>query len=551
MLSADPEKMTAHRFVAVALSAVLVFLAPAAGPVRADRQPSGTEPKLVVIIAVDQMRADYLTRYGVPWQGGLKRLMTDGAWFTEAAYPYQNTITCAGHATIGSGRFPYHTGVILNAWFDRESGKSMECTYDPSASTVAAKGRADRGDSARELVGPALGDAIKDARGNVVTISMKARAAIMLAGHHPTASVWYVGNGNFATSTAFAGQVPQFVVRTLDDDPVDKDRSAGWTKVLPDNDYQGPDEGLGERAPAGWTTTFPHTFTDRFYDQWQQSPLADAYLERLAEAAIDQYKLGRGDHVDYLGVSFSALDSVGHGFGPDSHEVQDTLARLDRTLEKLLNRLDDRVGKGKYVLALSADHGVAPIPEQAKARGEDAGRITTGAIVKDVDAALVPFLGPPPHVRAVAYTDFYFRPASWDKLQKNQPALKAAIDAIQKYPGIERVLVSTDLLEIDPKDPVQRAAATSYYKGRSGDLILVPKKYWIFAADGTTHGTAHDYDQRVPLIFYGAGVAAGRRTDPSSPADIAVTLARFAHVTLEGDGHALDVSAAVGGSSRQ
>ncbi len=534
--------MTAHRFVVTVVSAALLFVAPASRPVGALPQAAPT-PKLVVIIAVDQMRADYLSRYGAPWKGGLKRLMTEGAWFTNAAYPYLNTITCAGHATIGSGRFPYHTGIVLNAWFDRESGKSMECTYDPNATTIAVGGRSDRGDSARQLIGAAFGDAIKDAGGNVVTISMKARAAIMLAGHKPTAAVWYLGSGTFGTSTAFAGQVPQFVSRTLADTPVEKDRTVGWTKILPDSDYQGPDNGLGERAPAGWTTTFPHMFTDRFLDQWQQSPLADAYLERLAEAAIEQYKLGRGDHVDYLGVSFSALDSVGHGFGPDSHEVQDTLARLDRTLEKLLNRLDDRVGKGKYVLALTADHGVAPIPEQAKARGEDAGRIAAGQIVKDIDAALVPLIGPAPHVRAAAYTDLYFRPASWEKLRRNQPALKAAIDAIMKNPGIERVLVSTDLLQIDPNDPVQRAAAMSYYQGRSGDLILVPKKYWMVAADGTTHGTLHDYDQHVPVIFYGAAVAPGHRSDPSSPADVSVTLARFAHVAFEGDGHALEVTA--------
>lgn len=535
--------MTAHRFVAIVLSAALLFIAPASRPVAARRQ-TPPAPKLVVIIAVDQMRADYLTRYGAPWKGGLKRLMTEGAWFTEAAYPYLNTITCAGHATIGTGRFPYHTGIVLNAWFDRDTGKSMECTYDPGASTIAVTGRADRGDSARQLVGSAFGDAMKDAGGNVVTISMKARAAIMLAGHRPTAATWYVGGGNYATSTAFAGQVPQFVKRTLADYPIEKDRPAGWTKMLPDSDYQGPDDGVGERPPAGWTATFPHNFTDRFFDQWQQSPLADAYLERLAEAAIEQYKLGRGNGVDYLGVSFSALDSVGHSFGPDSHEVQDTLARLDQTLEKLLDRLDDRVGKGKYVLALTADHGVAPIPEQAKARGEDAGRIASGQIVKDVDAALVPLLGPPPHVRAIAYTDLYFRPASWDKLRRNQPALKAAIDAIMKNPGIERVLVSSDLLRIDQNDPIQRAAAMSYYPDRSGDLIIVPKKYWMVAADGTTHGTLHDYDQRVPVIFYGGGVVAGHRADASSPADVAVTLARFAHVMFEGDGHALEVTAA-------
>src|SRR5512141_500370 len=140
MLSANLQEMTAHRFIAAVLSAVLLFVAPASRPVGAQRQTPAA-PKLVVIIAVDQMRADYLTRYGAPWKGGLKRLMTEGAWFTDAAYPYLHAITCAGHATIGSGRFPYHTGIVLNAWFDRDSGKSLECTYDPNASTIAVGGR--------------------------------------------------------------------------------------------------------------------------------------------------------------------------------------------------------------------------------------------------------------------------------------------------------------------------------------------------------------------------------------------------------------------------
>jgi arylsulfatase A-like enzyme len=306
------------------------------------------------------------------------------------------------------------------------------------------------------------------------------------------------------------------------------------------------DDAPEEQPPAGWSAVFPHPLDHvRFLNLWQHSPSADEYLARLATAAVDSYKLGGDDRVDYLGVSFSTLDIVGHAFGPDSHEVQDILAHLDGTIGRLLSALDERVGRGSYVVALTADHGVAPIPEQAIAAGLSAGRVDGNAIVAAAEAALVRHLGKGPHTAGLLYTDYYFLPGVWDRLRKDREALAAVKTAVLAVPGVGWVFTADELRRVHDRDPAQRAAALSWFEGRSGDLIVIPKQYWISSSAATTHGTLHPYDQRVPLIFYGPGIPPGMRSGSASPADVAPTLAAIGGVRLEeSDGRALPLAAA-------
>jgi arylsulfatase A-like enzyme len=258
----------------------------------------------------------------------------------------------------------------------------------------------------------------------------------------------------------------------------------------------------------------------------------------MASSVVTGMKLGQGEAVDYLGISFATLDYVGHAFGPDSHEVQDTLMRLDQAMGDLLAALDTHVGRGRYVLGFSADHGVAPIPEARQLAGESGGRLVTQRIAEVANAALVQTLGPGPHVARVEYTQVYLTESAQHKVLEDAKALEPAIAAIAALPGVDRVLRGAGLeRERASQDPVVRAAALSHVPGRSGQIVVVPQRHYVIGsatANGTTHGTHHSYDQQVPLIFFGAHVRPGRYQEPSTPADLAPTLAATVGLKMPG-----------------
>jgi predicted AlkP superfamily pyrophosphatase or phosphodiesterase len=517
--------------------AIVSVASRAAAPVAA---PAG-RPKLIVVMTVDQFRADYVDRFQHQWTRGLRRLVDRGAWFRQAAYTYLSTVTCAGHATIGTGSVPSTHGMILNAWWDRDTGRELPCAEDPSAPLVSYGAPLKGGQSARRLISSTLADELRmqlaDTR--VAAFSIKPRSAIMLTGRRGDAVTWFEGT-TWATSSAYADQPVPAVQQFLAANPVERDLGKSWTRSLPERSYVFVDAGASERPPKLWKATFPHALTSasgaadaQFYDLWKTSPFADDYLARLALATAGTLQLGRRGATDFLAISFSALDSVGHAFGPDSHEVQDVLVRLDATLGSVLDELDRTVGRSNYVVALSSDHGVSPIPEHVVAHGLDAGRITPKEAIQRVETALAPILGAGKHVAAMQYTDFYFARGVYEKLQANPAAMKAALDALHDTPGIWRVYRSEELLHRPATDDaITRAAMESYFPGRSGDLILVPKPYWILSTAGATHGTAHAYDTRVPIIFAGAGIRPGEYLTTASPADIAPTLGFLAGVLL-------------------
>ena len=446
---------------AVAAAAMLCLAAPAT---------AGAEPPaLLVVLAVDQLRAGYIETYGHQWQAGLRRLIDDGAWFENAAYPYRATVTCAGRATIATGSFPARHGMVGNQWWDRASAAPVTCTTD--------------------------------------------------AGH-----------------------------------PVEQFAGRAWERLLPPGAYLHDDDGLGESPAAGWNARFPHPFGAEapagpapgaldaaFYGRWRASPHSDEYLGRMAGALIEAFELGAGGRTDYLAIGFSAVDYIGHRFGPRSHEVQDALVRLDRTLGRLLETLDARVGRNRYTVALSADHGVSPVPEQAAARGVDAGRLETDGLEAAVEVLLASRLGPGPHVAALRGLELYFEPGVYESLRADADGLQAVLALLKRTPGVWRVYQGARLQDgAAQRDPITRAAALSYYDGRSGDLILVPKPYWISPGLAASHGSPFPYDTRVPVVLYGAGVAPGRHAVSATPADIAPTLAAIAGVTLpDADGRVL------------
>jgi type I phosphodiesterase/nucleotide pyrophosphatase len=536
--------------MAWALAAAAAVAAIARGPVSIAQDAA---PRLAVIIVIDQMRADYVDRFQRDWTGGLKRMVTQGAWFTNAAYPYLNTVTCAGHATIATGSFPHKHGVLQNAWWDRDARKQMTCTEDPRASDIFYGGQGPKttaGDSGYRLQVPTFADRMRtDRHAHVVSVSLKDRSAIMLAGHGGDAVAWMTETPDvWATSSTFATAPVPAVKSFLDADPMTRDYGKTWSLTLPRARYAGADDGRGEAPPPGWTSTFPHQLTGTrpepdgsFVVQWEASPFGDAYLGRFAADLVDALQLGRHEGTDVLAVSFSSPDRVGHAFGPDSWEIHDTYARIDRTIGSLFDRLDRGVGRGRWVAALTADHGVTSIPEQLKAAGKDAGRMSTSSIVNAVEDVLRPKLGSGRHVALASGNDLYFEPGVYDALHASPPLLDAVVAAASAVPGVQKVFRSEEIRDAAAaRDPLTRAAALGYVLGRSGDLVIAPKPGWMFSGVGTTHGSATPDDQRVPILFLGRGVRPGRVDQPATPADVAPTLAAICGISMpDAEGRAL------------
>lgn len=524
-----------------AVSALFVLFTAPAVPVQAQ----APRPKLVVFLVVDQMRGDYPVRYAGLMEKGLKRLTTQGAWFKNAAYPYLTTLTCVGHSTIGTGTLPWRHGMINNAWYDRDTQKAVTCNADPNTTEVSYATSAGAGDSAYRMMTPALAEIMRGTiKSRVATMSMKARSAIGLAGHEGDFVTWFGDRAAWETSSAYTKTPIPWFLAWVKTNPVDKDADKVWERLLPEKRYQGKDDNEWEHGAAGWTPKFPHALGKSgdaaFFQHWLQSPYPDAYLERMAEAAVDEMHLGTEDRTDFLGVSFSMLDTVGHAFGPASQEVQDVFARVDTVIGTLLDFLDKKVGADNYVVALAADHGVADIPEES----HTGGRVSMTAVRGLLEASMKQSLGSDgPFVAATAGNDIYLSPGVLEKLTEKKGALKAALDAASSVPGVGRMLSSDEVstpAARTSKDAQVRAAALSYFPGRSGDLFVIPRENWLLVAAGTTHGSWYSYDQRVPVVLYGAGIKPGTYNEAATPADIAPTIAKIVGVQLpSADGRVL------------
>jgi predicted AlkP superfamily pyrophosphatase or phosphodiesterase len=519
------------------------------------------KPKLVVLLVVDQMRGDYVDKFRSQWTGGLKRLVEEGAWFRDAAYPYAATETCVGHSTISTGAFPATHGMIANEWFDRELQKTVTCTSDPQVKNVGYGGVSVKGgDSPAKMLVPAFADELKFQTGSgsrIVTFSLKARASITMGGRLGDAVTWFdASTGAWTTSSAYP--VVTFVDEYSRAHPASSDFGKTWAPMLPASAYLYDATALGAIPPAGLGAAFPHPLRGKsdstgpdpaFYYQWQTSPYADTHLTRLAELAVDKLELGARAGTDFLGISYSSVDYVGHAFGPRSWEIQDVLARLDQDLAELFAHLDKKVGKNNYVVAFSADHGVVPIPEDMQKTGMDAGWLNVESVKERVEKSLEPFNFPKPAIAEVGASDVYFTPGTYDKLKNDPAALRAVLDAIQGVPGVAHVYRAEELEDRPTtQSPMLMAESASFLKTRSGDLLIVPKPYWPWDFStskrprqyGTTHGTPYYYDQRVPVLFMGQGIQPGEYFQSVTPADIAPTFAALCGITLSSrDGHVL------------
>src|SRR5215204_1366410 len=361
-------------------------------------------PKLVLLIAIDQFRYDYIERFSDLFAAnGLKRLIRDGASWTQSNYDHVPTYTAPGHATIMTGAYPAATGIIGNEWPDRTTGKSVTSVSDSTATLLG--GAANEGASSpRRLMSSTVGDELRMAtndRSKVIGISVKDRSAILPAGRHANAAYWFsTTSGNMVSSTYYFAQLPSWVTSFNKTRPADKFFGAKWDRLLPESEYlkrAGADSPSWENigSAAGETNAFPHTITGgatavgrEFYSALDFTPFTNDILLSFAQQALVNEQLGQDDDTDVLIVSFSANDYVGHRYGPYSQEVMDVSLRVDRSVATLLDFVNSKVGLTNTLVALTADHGVAPIPEHASALGLSGGRLRGTDIVSAMRAAI-------------------------------------------------------------------------------------------------------------------------------------------------------------------
>ena len=530
-----------RRFWLPAAIAAALAAAVSAGGQRPSAQTTDAPPRLLVLLVVDQLRSGDLDLHRARWRGGIRTLLEEGAQFTRTEYPYLNTATCAGHATIGTGTLPRTHGIVLNRWWDREAARSVSCTEDPAAAHVSYGAPAEGGNSATRILAPALADELRMQRqgARVVSLALKARSAIALGGHGPGLVTWFDdGARSFVTTRPYSTEPIGIVRSFIEGDSPEASLGEAWHLDLPESSYRNADLRKGERPKAGWTALFPHALTGakgadaQFFERWQKSPRGDAYLSRMAAAVLDDLQLGQGAAPDYLAVSFSGLDLVGHDFGPDSREAEDLLMQLDVSLGALLARLDAALGRDGYVVALTSDHGTAPVPEQV-----DGGRIASEDLTQLLEQTIASRWGQAgsPYVAWVGPGSVYFANGVFERLKGDPTALEAVLDALASVPGVARVLRG-DQLRASDDDPFVRATLAGYVAARSGDLFFVPRRHWIYELrsenDATNHGTPHDYDKRVPLVLRGHGIRQGRYSADTTPADLAPTLAHLAGIQM-------------------
>ena len=476
-------------------------------------------PKLLLAIVIDQFRYDYLLRFRSDYHAGLDRLLKEGAVFTDAHYLQAATVTAVGHSTFLTGAPPSVSGIIANEWYDRESGKIVTSVSDPATKLIGGVS-GEPGSSPQRLQVSTVVDELKIQGGesHAIGVSIKDRSAILPAGHTADAAYWYDSASNhWVTSSYYRAGLPQWVQAVNAKESYKRIIGGAWIPV---------DAKQGSAAPF---CTMVAASGPRFCGRIEATPWGNELIEEFAEAALAGENLGRHSGTDVLTVSFSSNDYVGHAVGPDDPAVRDISIRTDRLLGKLLEVVDRAVGAGNTLVVLTADHGVAPVPEVNQAHHMPGGRVNATQLITLMTDALVQRFGPGEWFAAPSATMPYLNLelVHAKSLDLNEVEAVAAA-AARQAPHIARVYTRHELMTGGvQRDPIGNAISLEFFAPRFGDLYILPEPYYLFDATGTTHGTPYDYDSHVPLIFYGPGIQPGMHPRRVAMNDVAPTLAQI------------------------
>lgn len=504
-------------------TAAAAFLAATATAGAQRTAPSGNAPTLIVFMAVDQMRADYIDRFQSQLTGGLARLSRGGAVFTNAYHDHAITETAPGHSVMLSGRFPAHTGIVTNSLG----------VPDPQAPLLGGGGDPA---SPFRFRGTVLIDwlRMKDPRSRALSVSRKDRGAILPIGRAHQQAYWYAWDGRFTTSTYYADTLPTWVNKFNARKIPQTYAGKAWTLLLPAKSYPEPDSVYEENNARN--QVFPHPFSDdpvAVARSFAAYPMMDSLTAQMALEGVTALNLGRGPVPDLLSVSFSTTDAVGHAYGPDSREIHDQILRLDKYMGQFIDSLYKLRDSSKIVFALTADHGVQPNPEVRAEREHVAAlRVAVTPILQATQRALLAAGADSGVLRYEEGVVLLNRAAIAKTKIRADSVLEALADTIRKLNGVGRVDYVKDLAKRDTtKDDVARRWLHMLPHDFPADLVISLAPYAYFPGGNfATHGTPNDLDAHVPVIFYGPWFTPGRYNQRALVADIAPTLAAVAEV---------------------
>ncbi|NBG66387.1 alkaline phosphatase PafA [Acidiluteibacter ferrifornacis] len=492
------------------------------------------KPKLIVMLTVDQMRHDYISKYWDRYsENGFKRLVNKGFAFDNANFSYAPTLTAVGHATIGSGTTPVHHGIAANDWYDRNKKTTIYCVEDSSETSVGVKG-ADGQHSPRNLKANSFTDQLKlnSPKSKVIGISIKDRGAILPVGYAADAAYWLSGDeGKFITSTFYKDELPKWVKSFNSKKHVEEYLKSPWNTLYPiesyiassadDADFEGKFDGESH-------STFPHNLPaikkESGLSLIKQTPFGNSLLADFAKEAILNEQLGGDSITDVISISFSSTDYIGHMYGPQSIEVEDTYLRLDQEIEQLLTFLDQKVGEKQYLVVLTADHGVADIPAHAKGSTD----YYDNKVFKEAIRSWSMELYGADVIERIINHQIYLNYTELERLSLKQSEVKRALlDQLFGYPNLTSAADMSGKICVGDEAICQRMF-NGFDPKRSGDIFYSFQPGWLsdyyLKNGGTGHSTAYNYDTHVPMIWFGKDVKFGTYNEEVAIKDIAVTL---------------------------
>ncbi len=519
------------------------------------------KPKLVIGIIVDQMRFDQLYKYEKKFsEGGFKRLLREGFNFKNTNYNYIPTYTAPGHASVYTGTTPSYHGIIGNYWYDRKDGQVRGNVTDTTESIVGSKIKNTLGVSPRNLLTTTISDELRlssNSRSKVFSISLKDRGAILPGGHIASAAYWFdweSSPGYFVTSTYYMDELPEWVSAFNRQEKSDAFLDTTWNTLYPIAEYieSASDDNTYEPSLGGKSKpTFPYNFKEMRikyrensseYQLLLVSPDGNNLLTDFALATIQNEKLGKDSETDLLNISYSVTDVIGHTFGPQSVELEDIYLRLDRNLETLLGFLDTNVGKGEYLVFLTADHGVMPVASFLHERKLPSGVARIKTYRESLATYLNSLYGNHPWISYFEDDQIYLNRALIKERKLSLATLQQQVaEFMSGQEGVHSVLTAHDLQTNDYLHGLSALLQNGFLAGRSGDVFLTFHPGIVLNANseidiaqvkGTTHGTGYAYDRHVPHLWMGTGIPKGESVRPVSPIDISPTLAMFLDLQL-------------------
>ncbi|WP_299526054.1 alkaline phosphatase PafA [Winogradskyella sp.] len=505
-----------------------------------------SKPKLVVGIVVDQMRYDYLTRFESKFgEGGFKRMIREGFNCKNNHFNYIPTYTGPGHASIYTGTTPKYHGVIANYWYSKKEKKNVYCASDDSVIAVGSPSKSERMSPHRMLTTTFADEnrLFTQMKGKTIGISIKDRGAILPAGHTANAAYWFrgKGEGNFITSNYYMEELPKWVEDFNNSGKAESylrvwntmyDIST-YTESGPDlNDFEG---GFKGKAAA----TFPYDLDalkeeNSWFDIIKSTPYGNSIVTDFTIEAIKNEGLGKDDFTDVLAVSFSSTDYVGHNFGVNSKEIQDTYLRLDKDIERLLIALDNQVGEGNYTVFLTADHGAVNVPAYLQSINIPAGYLDYDDRKKRFGNFLVDKYGTGDIIENVSNNQIFFNKAKLKELGLNiREVEKALADEQISYSNVAKVYTATTMNSTNFTTGIEELLQNGFNQKRSGDIIIVDDIAHIaYSRTGSTHGSGLNYDTHVPLLFFGAGIKHGETYNKTVIPDIAPTISALLGISF-------------------